>query len=192
MWAFFGRLVYSGAYCAGTEKSGFVRSDLRCTCNVIVATRTKRDIRHADQKPGSFRVFANQESRKCTDSSGCYLQRLHCDSRGQRRARKSAIAQSAVAQSDREYRLYVCRIPKRSPTCDRGFHSTLRVSPLRRVFCQRAHPCPGIYSGILSAITVHAKFRRALCPSLIRFATLLFLCSLLSHTLFLTCTVPLR
>lgn len=46
-----------------------------------------------------------------------------------------------------------------------------------------------LYSRILSAMTVHAKLRRALCPLLvIRFAVLLFLRPLLSHTLFLVCS----
>lgn len=46
-----------------------------------------------------------------------------------------------------------------------------------------------LYSRILSAMAVHAKLRRALCPLLvIRFAVLLFLRPLLSHTLFLVCS----
>lgn len=68
---------------------------------------------------GSFRVFANQESRKRIGyrqlwtiiRNACIARR--CDGRSQCRARKSAIAQFAVAQFDRDkYCLSVCHIPK--------------------------------------------------------------------------------
>ena len=60
---------------------------------------------------GSFRVFANQEFRKRIGHRQpgrlFMAPALRDDGRDQRRARKFAIAQSAVVQSDREYCLYV-------------------------------------------------------------------------------------
>lgn len=163
---FFWRIAYFGGNIAfagnGEIGRGFcAESDLRKRmCSVTVAARMKRDM-HVDQKRKFSRVCWPRipQTHRDTDSSGCYLQRLHCDSRGQRRARKSAIAQFAiaqfaVAQSDREHCLSAAYQSALS-ACDIGFHSKLRVSPLCRVFCQRAqHPCNG---GILSAITVYAR-----------------------------------
>lgn len=125
-------------------------------------------------RSGSFRVFANQESRKRIGHRQHWTfirSALRDDGRSQCRAWKFAIAQSAVVQSDRDKYCPCMPHTKAALACDIGFHSKLCISPLCRVFCQRVCSLPrhlaGVYSGILSAIAVHAKFRRAFCPLLV-------------------------
>lgn len=185
MWAFLTVRVFRRILCGYRE----IGRDLY---DQICAVQLQRHRRYQDEERRGT-LTRNQEVFAClptknpanaSTSAGCYLQLLHCDrSTLSAKIRDRAIRGRAI----RSGALSLC-VPhtKTLSTRDIGFHSKLRISPLRRVFCQRAHPCPGIYSGILSAITMHAKFRRALCPSLIRFTVPLFLCSLLSRTLFLT------
>lgn len=107
------------AYCAGAVKSVGI-----CTIRSSAVHATPLLLRERREtctltRSGSFRVFADQESRKRIGHRRSWMlfaaPTLCDDSRGQRRARKSAIAQSAVAQSDRECCLCVLHTKALSP-----------------------------------------------------------------------------
>lgn len=101
------------------------------------------------------------------------------------------IAQSAVAQSDQyDYCFWMYRIPEAfwRPRW-LGFHSKFSIISLRRSIYGHTY---AFHSITESAMLVHVELRRVLCPMLvIRFIVLLFLRPLLSHTLFLTCMLPI-